>query len=363
MKMLRLTLPALLLAAAALAPARASAASNHVRIATVSAAAPQTTLRAPWRFQLAGVRWRGRGGLELRARRPGGGWTRWVEVSRESPAFTGAAVALELRRSRPGRIGLLRVSFIDSPPQRSGVAPVPARALRPSIITRAGWGADESLRRDDPEMAPALRMVFVHHTDTASAYPCSESARIVRGIYAYHVLTNGWDDIGYNFLIDRCGRVFEGRWGGIAKPVVGAHARGFNTGSAGIAVIGTFTSSPPTRAARRALRHLIAWRLDVAHVDPSSRLVMTTAGGNERFPAGAHVRLRAVSGHRDTGATSCPGAALYALLPRIAAAAHRIGLPKIFAPHASGRIRRLDPSAVRPLRFRARRCRTWPTGR
>src|SRR6478672_8513804 len=175
----------------------------------------------------------------------------------------------------------------------------------------------------------------------------------LRGIYAYHVLANGWNDIGYNFLIDRCGHVFEGRFGGVTRPVVGAHARGFNTGSSGIAMIGTFTSTPPTRAARRSLRELVGWRLDLAHVDPTSKVLMTTATGNERFPPGTRLWLRAVSGHRDTGATSCPGAALYRLLPRIAAAARRIGLPKIFNPRVKGSLRRLGQDGVAPIRFRA----------
>jgi hypothetical protein len=147
--------------------------------------------------------------------------------------------------------------------------------------------------------------------------------------------------------------VFEGRYGGVTKPVVGAHARGFNTGNAGIAMIGTFTSTAPTRAARRSLRELIAWRLDLAHVDPTSKVLMTTATGNERFAPGTRLRLRAVSGHRDTGATSCPGAALYRLLPRIAASARRIGLPKIFHPRVKGSLRRLGQDGVAPIRFRA----------
>jgi N-acetylmuramoyl-L-alanine amidase len=331
------------------------AASGGVRIANVTRhrVSLPLTLQAPWRFQMVGLRWRGSGQVEVRAAL-GRTWTRWLPGSQEAPAWVGAADRVQLRRSGAGPVHRLRVSFIDTPPQpAAGHGLMPATTLRPAIIRRAGWGANESLRRAPPEYAPALKMVFVHHTDTASVYPCSDSARIVRGIYAYHVLANGWNDIGYNFLIDRCGRVFEGRYGGITRPVVGAHARGFNTGSAGIAMIGTFTSTPPTRAARRALRELIAWRLDLAHVDPTSKVLMTTTTGNERFPPGTRLRLRAVSGHRDTGATSCPGAALYRLLPRIAASVRRIGLPKIFDPRVKGSLRRLGQDGVAPIRFRA----------
>jgi hypothetical protein len=338
--------------ALAVVPARA-AQPGGVRISNVSRERPALplTLRAGRGFQLVGLRWRGSGRLELRAGRDGR-WTHWVTASQEAPTWVGASGSVQLRRAGAGRVRRLRVSFIDSPAGHVSDALLPSSAHRPQIVSRAGWGADESLRRGPPEIAPALKMVFVHHTDTARLYPCSDSARIVRAIYAYHVLTNGWNDIGYNFLVDRCGTVFEGRYGGITLPVVGAHARGFNVGSAGIAVIGTFTSHRPARAARRSLRRLIAWRLDVAHVDPTSMVTMVSTG-NERFRRGARVRLRAVSGHRDTGATTCPGEALYRLLPRIAAKARSTGLPKIFAPSASRDVHRRSPGQVKPIRFRA----------
>ena len=90
----------------------------------------------------------------------------------------------------------------------------------------------------------------------------------MRGIEVYHVKGNGWNDIGYNFLVDKYGQVFEGRYGGVDKNVIGAHAEGFNTGSVGVAVLGTYGSAAPPAAARTALANLLAWRLDVAHVDP-----------------------------------------------------------------------------------------------
>ena len=128
----------------------------------------------------------------------------------------------------------------------------------------------------------------------------------MRGIQLYHVKSNGWNDIGYNFLVDRYGTVYEGRYGGIDRNVVGAHARGFNTGSVGVAVIGTFESGAAPAAAQSSLERLLAWRLDLAHVDPA-RDAHRVSGGSERFPAGIPVFLRAVSGHRDTGLTACPG--------------------------------------------------------
>ena len=176
----------------------------------------------------------------------------------------------------------------------------------------------------------------------------------MRGIYAYHVRTNGWNDIGYNFLIDRCGHVFEGRYGGITKPVVGAHARGFNTGSAGIAMIGTFTSAPPTRAARRSLRELIAWRLDLATSIPPRGLLMMTATGNERFPAGARLRLRAVSGHRDTGARPARARRSTRCCRGSPPSARASGCPRSSHPRVEG-VAQAARARTRcaPIRFRA----------
>jgi N-acetylmuramoyl-L-alanine amidase len=304
-------------------------------------------------FQMVGVRWEGAGRVRLQARSTSGAWTRWVALSQEAPVWTGPARRIRLRRH--GDVRGLSVTFITSPPvaaPKAGTV-LPSLAVRPGIVTRAGWHADESIRRADPIYASELRMVFVHHTDTATSAPCSDSARIVRGIYAYHVRTNGWNDIGYNFLVDKCGTVFEGRYGGMTKPVIGAQTKGFNTGSAGIAIIGTYSSARPRPAAVAALERLIAWRLDVAHVDPASRVEMVSSG-NPRYRVGRHVVFNAVSGHRNGFPTSCPGSALYALLPRIRAAARRIGEPKIWAPRHSPNLHRIAPDAVLPLELRAK---------
>ena len=101
----------------------------------------------------------------------------------------------------------------------------------------------------------------------------------------YHVKGNGWNDIGYNALVDRFGTVYEGRFGGIDRNVIGAHAGGFNTGSFGIAVLGDFRTATPPTAAVDALVKTLAWRLDLGHVDPLGTLNGISAG-NERFGAG-----------------------------------------------------------------------------
>ena len=225
-----------------------------------------------------------------------------------------------------------------------------------------GWGANESLRRGPPEYAPALKMVFVHHTDTASVYPCSDSARIVRGIYAYHVLTNGWNDIGYNFLIDRYGHVFEGRYGGVTRPVVGAHARGFNTGSSGIAMIGTFTST-----AAHPGRSAVASGADRMAARPRSRRSHLKGADDDRdrqravparYPAVVAGRLRAPRYRRHvlSGRRALPPAAP----DRSFGAAHRP--TQDLQPRVKGSLKRLGQDGVAPIRFRATLSRP-PTGR
>jgi hypothetical protein len=359
MRRITLLICAAMLATAALglvSPSAAStvAAGSAVRIATVDRPAPQlpVVIRAPRTFQLVGASWKGDGRLEVRAGK-GGAWTAWAPLVHESPTWTDDATMVQLRRNGRGAVTDLRLAFITSPPVTPTLAAQPATPSRPAIITRAGWGADESIRRGPPLYAPSVKMAFVHHTDTATVYPCSDAPRIIRGIYAYHVLSNGWNDIGYNFLIDRCGRVYEGRYGGTTRPVIGAHTLGMNTSSTGIAMIGTFSSVRPTTAAVTALERLLAWRLDVAHVDPLGHAQMIS-GGNEYFHPGQHVVLRVVSGHRDGSATSCPGAVLYTMLPTIAQAAAKVGLPKIYYPRTSANMKRVGPGQSRPVKFLAR---------
>ena len=140
----------------------------------------------------------------------------------------------------------------------------------PLMLSREVWGANEAIRRAPPSYAPSVQFAVVHHTAGTNSYTASQSAAIVRGIEIYHVKGNGWNDIGYNFLVDKYGQVFEGRYGGVDRHVIGAHAEGFNTGSVGVAVLGSYGSSAPPKVARTALANLLAWRLDIAHVDPTS---------------------------------------------------------------------------------------------
>jgi N-acetylmuramoyl-L-alanine amidase len=304
---------------------------------------------SPERFDMVGLHWRGPGSVEFRARSLAGKWSAWHPAAPEAedlpdgppgpwrignPFWTSASDRIAYRLH--GRVDRLRAYFIQSAEER-----IPLRRMSmtgsPPIVSRLAWGANESIRRTGPAYASAVRFALVHHTAGSNSYTASQSAAIVRGIQVYHVKGNGWNDIGYNFLVDKYGQVFEGRYGGVDRNVIGAHAAGFNTGSVGVAVLGTYGSAAPPAKARDALAGLLAWRLDVAHVDPLSTLTWAS-GGNERFPAGTPVPLRAVGGHRDTGSTSCPGSALYAQLGAIAQKAAATGLPKLYAPTVRGQL-------------------------
>ncbi len=223
--------------------------------------------------------------------------------------------------------------------------------MTPAIVPRASWGADESIRRAPPQFAPQVRFSVVHHTAGRNDYSRVEAAAIVKGIQLYHVKGNGWNDIGYNFLVDRFGTVYEGRFGGADRNVIGAHAQGFNTGSVGVALLGTYGSTAPSSAAQEAIAQLLAWRLDLAHADPTAALTFVS-GGSNRFPSGVPVLLRGVSGHRDTGFTECPGSQLYSRLNTLAAAAGELGLPKLYEPRVD-----FDEGLVR---FRARLSSSLP---
>ncbi|MFF8906800.1 peptidoglycan recognition protein family protein [Streptomyces olivaceoviridis] len=184
---------------------------------------------------------------------------------------------------------------------------------RPRIVTRRGWGADESLRERGFVYTKKIKAAFVHHTATGNAYTCAQAPSVIRSIYRYHVKSMGWRDIGYNFLVDKCGTLYEGRAGGVAKAVLGAHTLGFNTNSMGIAVIGTYGATKPSSAAVKAIARLTAWKLGLYGVNPSGKTYLTSGGGN-LYPKGKNVRLNVISGHRDGFATECPGKRLYAKL-------------------------------------------------
>ncbi|MFE7236605.1 peptidoglycan recognition protein, partial [Streptomyces sp. NPDC057596] len=202
----------------------------------------------------------------------------------------------------------------------------PSTAPRPTIVSRAGWGADESISPEAPDYLPGgkIKAVVVHHTAESNNYSCADAPAVVRGIYAYHVKQLGWKDVGYNFLVDKCGTVYEGRKGGVDRPVMGAHAYGFNSETAGISVLGTYTDVAPSDAALTSVARIAAWKLGQYGVDPAGTTTLTAGDSGRSYAGktwakGGKLSLATIHGHRDNFNTQCPGNAYYAKLPTVRA--------------------------------------------
>ena len=177
---------------------------------------------------------------------------------------------------------------------------------KPVIYSRAQWGANESIRDKGSLHYYEVHAGFVHHTVNANDYTPDEVPGILRSIYAYHTQSRGWSDIGYNFLVDKFGRIWEGRYGGVDRPVVGAHTLNYNDYSFAMSAIGNFETAQPPAAMLQAYGVLFAWKLSLHGVDAASTLQQV---GSTEF--------QAINGHRDAAATACPGKYLYAQIPLI----------------------------------------------
>ncbi|HEY8769425.1 MAG TPA: N-acetylmuramoyl-L-alanine amidase [Thermoleophilaceae bacterium] len=330
--------------------------------APVSAAGTGVTsraLRAPKRFNLVGMRWRGRAEprVKLRVRKAGSHWSRWVRLDADgdhrpdahsgersatgetAPAWAGEADYVQYKLSR--RVPGLRLHFVNtrgtaSSGQRmrtallrtvntatasvAGIfsgASAHAQEAQPAMVTRAQWGASSCPPRTAPEYG-TVKAAYIHHTVSVNDYSPDEAKDIVLAICRYHRNSNGWNDIGYNFLVDKYGTLYEGRAGGVNRAVVGAQAQGFNDQTTGISNIGDYSSVQQTSVALDAMARLIRWKLPLHGVPTAGSVTLTSNGGDtNRYRAGANVTLPRVLGHRDTNSTACPGNALYAQLPEL----------------------------------------------
>ncbi|MBO9556666.1 N-acetylmuramoyl-L-alanine amidase [Cellulomonas sp.] len=201
----------------------------------------------------------------------------------------------------------------------AAAAPAP-----PTIITRAQWGADESQRTCRPDLSTEVVAAAIHHTASTSTYGEADVPGLLRGFLAYHTRPEaaggrGWCDIGYNFLVDQFGRVFEGRAGGTDVPVVGVHTGGFNSRTFGVAAIGSFDAVAPTPAMTESISRLVAWKFAMHRITGSGSVSMVSGGGASKYPAGTVVTFPTIFGHRDAQFTSCPGQRLYDQLGSIRA--------------------------------------------
>ena len=195
-----------------------------------------------------------------------------------------------------------------------------ANGLPVPVTTRAEWGANASYMSWDPDYASAGHVV-VHHTAGTNNYSAGQSASIVRGIYYYHAVTLDWGDIGYNFLIDKYGTVFEGRSGSVAAPAgrmsVGAHARGVNTGTMGLSMMGDYSSISPSDAQLSSVGKMAGWFLRRAGITDANGWAGLNVWTTERYQAGSTISMPRILGHRDVGYTSCPGNVGYSKLGTI----------------------------------------------
>jgi hypothetical protein len=201
----------------------------------------------------------------------------------------------------------------------------------PVIYTRAQWGADERKRTWGAEYAPWLKAAVLHHTATTNSYGRADVPAMIRSIYHFHAVSRGWGDIGYNVIVDRYGRAWEGRVGGQDKPVIGAHAGGFNRGTMGIAMLGNNTAAKPTLAQREMVARILAFRFGRLGIDPRG-FTKLTGGPNTKFKVLRTLRLPALYPHRQTSSTSCPGRAGEAVMAALRTRATRLILAAPRAP-------------------------------
>jgi hypothetical protein len=354
-------------------------------------------IRAPKRFDLVGLHWR-RGErardvvTRIRVRTAGGRWQRWTLMGADhaggagaEPVWAGGADAYQLRMDGASVPRGLRARFVNA----TGTAtardrlttalrrnahgllrtlggntaraqtPAPGSRAAPQIIPREQWGADQCRPRAVPAYGE-VQVGFVHHTVNANSYSPQDSAAIVLSICRYHRNSNGWRDIGYNFLVDRYGQIFEGREGGIDQPVIGAQAQGYNGVSTGVANIGTFSQAPQTAAGVQATAELLAWKMSLHGAPVRGAVEVVSAGGpSNRYRDGTPVTFERISGHRDADKTSCPGEALFAQLPDIRARAAGLAPQYAFLPPPAGVVsletddRTLDYPQPAQLRGRA----------
>jgi len=256
-----------------------------------------------------------------------------AEPAAEPASQSAPAATTPLIRSETFRASALSAS---SAPATVSAAPVAlpvaaplsttANGLPVPVTTRAEWGANASYMSWDPYYASAGHVV-VHHTAGTNNYSSWQSASIVRGIYYYHAVTLDWGDIGYNFLVDKYGTVFEGRSGSVAAPAgrmsVGAHARGVNTGTMGLSMMGDYSSISPSDVQLNAVGKMAGWFLNRAGISDANGWAGLHVWTTERYQAGSTISMPRILGHRDVGYTSCPGNVGYSKLGTIRAIAQQ----------------------------------------
>ena len=334
-------------------PARAT--TRPVSLAPADAKATKSELpqKATESFSMVSVTWtdpkdRPTGGVEVRTKSAKTGeWSGWQALeTEESLAPQGAeaegirggtgglwvgesdGVAARVRNTQGALPQGLQLNLID-PGKGAGAAKPKttgsggqggAVADLPAYRTRAQWGADEKLVKDAPTYGNSVKVEFVHHTAGGNTYDCADSPAILRSILTDQVKNRGWNDIGYNFLVDKCGVLYEGRKGGADRPVIGAHTYGFNTDSSSIAVLGNFMNTGAPDVVKTVIARVAAAKLGQYNLGTVGRSSLELGvSDSNKFPGkkGTLFPFDRISGHRDAVITECPGDVLYGQLNAI----------------------------------------------
>ena len=252
----------------------------------------------------------------------------------------------------PAPVAQPAAASVTAPATVPVVAPAATttNGLPVAVTTRAEWGANASYMSWDPEYARAGHVV-VHHTAGTNSYSAGQSASIVRGIYYYHAVVLDWGDIGYNFLVDKFGTVFEGRSGSVAAPAgrmsIGAHARGVNTGTMGISMMGDYSTVSPSDAQLSSVGKMAGWFLKRAGISDVTGWAGLHVWTTERYQAGSTISMPRILGHRDVGYTTCPGNVGYSKLGAIRAIAKAQGsAPQGGSSNAPSTVAQDHPGAV-----------------
>lgn len=319
-------------------------------VASTSPSTETREIKPKDKFNTVGVVWKdGQSGgtVEMRVQNENGTWGEWLEISpiddgpdpgteeakyaREGtdPIYVPKSKKVQIRVQKDRTEVLDKAEVVTVDPGTSAadgkVEPnklnsAGAASPKPSIITRAQWGANESYRNCAPVMNKSVEAVTLHHTAGPNDYTRSTAAKRVRSDYAYHTNALGWCDLGYNAVIDKYGNIYEGRAGGFDKAVQGAHSSGFNKDTWAISLLGNNSKLTPSWSQQKSLVELMAWKLSSYNHDPKSYTKLTSAGKggtNTKYDKGTVITRPRIFGHRDVGSTSCPGAAAYKLLPAI----------------------------------------------
>ncbi|TFV87777.1 N-acetylmuramoyl-L-alanine amidase [Blastococcus sp. CT_GayMR16] len=335
------------------APAEETPAEDVVSSGAELPGVPALTVSQPdtEKFSTVGVTWRQSDVhdvvVQLRVKNRSGDWGEWTTLAADdveqspstgsgdeevrggtAPYWTDDAYGVEvIVQGEGGAVPQdVKVALVDPGTSAADKLPVEsgapdqagAAATMPEIISRAQWGADESIRTWDPEYAPTIKAATLHHTADRNTYTAAEVPGMMRSIFAYHTQTRGWGDIGYNVIVDKFGRIFEGRYGGLSSTVIGAHAGGFNTGTFGVSMLGNYAEVDTPQVVLDSVAAVTAWKLSLYGVSPYATTQLTSGGGGTaKYDAGQVVTLPTVFAHRDVGNTTCPGDYAYSRMAQI----------------------------------------------